>query len=560
MNFKIKKINNKPAPEPEPKLKKNQKHITDRQEDHKEEKISSSTIEELQIKHSGKKFKISIGLSISLLIIIVLMVGIVKAMSSIDFKVFLKVAGDDLKKDAYGHTNFLILGTGNKNHEGADLTDTIMVASLDDERKLVSMVSIPRDLFIKDTQFGNEKINQIYYTAKKKFANSTQGLDAMKQEIEKFTGVPIHYWIKIDFDGFKDLIDAIGGIDVVVKKPIVDPFYPRGETKGYETFSISAGPQHLDGETALKYARSRKTTSDFDRADRQQQVINAIKEKATKTETLLSQEKISNILSTLKENIDTNISVKELLTLGSMAPDYKTDQIQHRLLHNDPSRCGGFLYNPPEALYYGMYVLIPADKMDLVHKYMDLSLNMPQIGAENSKIQILNGTKRAGAAIETKQILRRFCFDVTNSGNAINKNFTQTTYYYQQKLDKNGKPTNSKPQALDFLEKIIPGKESTDVPDEYLKASTNGPAAQQSTPGGAGFPANTDIIIELGTDYTSSPNYITDPFSGLVVYPTKAPTTTPATPGATPKPGAATPAAAKKTTPTPSPKPSPKSK
>lgn len=505
MNFKIKKINNKPE--------KRQKHITDRQDDHKEE-ISPSTIEELQIKHSGKKFKISLGLSVSLLIIFVLIVGIVKAMSSIDFKVFLKVAGDDLQKDTYGHTNFLILGTGNQNHEGADLTDSIMLASLDEENKLVTMVSIPRDLYVKDTEVGNQKINQIYYTAKKKLGNSTESIDVMKREVEKITGVPIHYWIKINFNGFKDLINALGGIDVTVKKSLYDPLYPKGETKGYEIFSIAAGPQHLDGETALKYARSRETTSDFDRADRQQIIINGIKEKAIKTDTILNQAKINKILDALKENVETNISVKELLTLGSMAPDYSSDKIQNRLIHNDPSRCGGFLYNPPTALYYGMYVLVPADKADLLRKYMDMNFNMPQVGTEKSRIQILNGTKRAGAAVETKQILRRFCFNVTNFGNASNKNFTQTTYYYQQKTDKNGKPVDSRPISLDFLEKIIPGKESTDIPEEYLKD---------------GYPKNTDIIIELGTDYTDSPGYIVDPFTGLQSYAPKAATpTTPA--------------------------------
>lgn len=529
MNFKIKKINNKPEPE------KKQKHITDRIEDPKhhkeEEKISASTLEELEVRHSGKKFKISLGLSASLIIILILVVGIVKAMSSIDFKVFLKVAGDDLQKDAYGHTNFLLLGTGNKGHEGADLTDTIMIASLDDEHKLVTLTSVPRDIFIKDAALGSQKINQIYYSAKKKYGTSTQGLDAIKQEMEKFTGVQIHYWIKINFDGFRDLVNALGGVDVTVKKNLYDPLYPKGETKGYEVFSLAAGPQHLDGDTALKYARSRETTSDFDRADRQQQVINAIKEKAIKSETILSQDRISKIFDAIKTNVETNISTKELFTLGSIASDYSAEKIQHRFIHNDPSKCGGFLYNPPTALYYGMYVLIPAGKMDLVHKYMDLSFNYPQIGAENSKIQVLNGTKRGGAAVETKQILRRFCFNVTKFGNASNKNFTETTYYYQQKTDKNGKAVDSRPLALDFLQKLIPGKESTDIPDEYLKA---------------GYPQNTDIIIELGTDYTNSPNYIVDPFLGLPSYTPKA--TTPATPTA---PGAKTPAKPGTTTTTP---------
>ncbi|MBI5754459.1 LCP family protein [Candidatus Peregrinibacteria bacterium] len=489
MNFKIKKISKT-----------------------KEKTPQENKIEAPNIKTLGKKFKISFSLTSSLLIILVLVIAIVKATSSIDFKVFLKAAGGKLEKDAYGHTNFLILGTGNKNHEGADLTDTIIVASLDDTDKLVTMVSLPRDFFIKDTQFGYQKINQIYYTGKKKFNNSAKGLEAMKNEVEKLTGIPIHYWIKIDFDGFKDLVDALGGVDIDVKKSIYDPFYPRGESTGYEIFSLPAGKQHLDGDTALKFARSRKTTSDFDRADRQQQLINAIKEKALQTQTLINQAKIANILDTLKANIETNISAEEILTLGSMAPDYSSDKIEHRLVHNDPSRCGGFLYNPPEVLYYGMYVLIPADKNNMIFKYLDLSFNWPQVGMEKSKIEVLNGTKRGGAAAETKQILRRFCFDIAKFGNTANKKFEQTTYYYQ--------PTRPRPKALDFLEKLIPGKENTNIPDEYTKA---------------GYPQNIDIILEMGSDYTGSPNYIEDPFYGLPAYVPSKPasaTTTPSTTGA----------------------------
>lgn len=492
MNFKVKKISKtkeKPIEKPA-------------------EKISQKT----------KKIKVSFTLVASLLIILTLVIGIVKATSSINFKVFLKAAGDELKKDAYGHTNFLILGTGSKKHEGSDLTDTIMIASMDDENKLVTMVSLPRDYFVKDTQFGHQKINQIYYAGKKKLNNSTKGLEAMKSEIEKLTGTPIHYWIKIDFDGFKELIDALGGVDINVKKAIYDPFYPRGESTGYEIFSLPAGKQHLDGTTALKYARSRKTTSDFDRAERQQLLINAIKEKAMQTQTLLSQATIAKILDTLKTNIEMNITAKEIFTLGSLAPDYNSDKIEHRLIHNDPSRCGGLLYNPPTALYYDMYVLLPADKNNLLQKYMDLSFNNPQIGAENSRIQILNGTKRGGVAAETKQILRRFCFDIVKFGNAANKKFTQTTYYYKQ---------NARPKALDFLQKLIPGKESTELP-AYLKTTAQGATID--------FPQNTDIIIEIGSDYTESPNYIKDPFYSLQIYtptPTTPKTPAPITPNKT---------------------------
>lgn len=511
MNFKIRKISKAP-----------------------EKQNIPETTKAPEIK-SGKKYRISLGLLGSLLIILLLVTGIVKAVSNIDLKVFLKVAGDELKKDAYGHTNFLMLGIGGKNHDGGDLTDTIMVASLDDEDKLVSMVSIPRDIFIKDKLIGNSKINEVYYNAKKYYKNSTQALEYTKSKLEELLGIPIQYYIKIDFSGFKTLIDNLGGIDVNVKKSLYDPLYPKGETTGYEIFSISAGPHHLDGETALKYARSRETTSDFDRADRQQQIIYAIKQKALETKTILNAGRISDILNTLKDNIETNISSKELLTLGSLAPDYSADKIIHRLLHDDPTRCGGFLYTPSKEFYGGMFVLVPAGSFSFVNLYADLIFNNPKIAIENSRLQILNGTKKGGVAGETKQILQRFCFNITRFGNANNKKITQTTYYYQQKLDKNGKAINSRPESLNFLEKLIPGKESTQIPQIYVDA---------------GYDKEADIILEIGSDYVDSDKYMKDPYYSLPELATpKAPTTTgttAATPGT--KPGTAV----KTTTPPPS--------
>lgn len=493
MNFKIKKIS----------------HAT-KSRNERSEPSNNSILTDLKEKHFGKKYKLSFGILGSALIIILLITGIVKAVSSIDFKFFLKIAGDELQKDAYEHTNFLILGTGGKNHEGADLTDTIIVASLDEDDKLITMVSIPRDIYVKDMTVGNSKINEVYYNAQKYYKNSIEGIEHMKEKVEELMGIPIHYWVKVDFDGFKDLVDALGGIDINVKKPIYDPYYPKDGTFLYEPFSISAGEQHMDGEIALKYARSRKTTSDFDRADRQQQIIYAIKEKALQTKTILNQNKIIEILDTLKENISTNISVKELLTLGGMATDYSSDRIQHKLIHDDPTQCGGFLYTPERQFYNEMFVLLPAGGFDFVHLYSDLNFNFQKIATENSRIHILNGTKRGGVAGETKQVLKRFCFDIVRFGNAEEQNITQTTYYYQQKQNEDGKITDSRPEALNFLQKLIPGRESTQIPQKYFEA---------------GYFNQADIIIEMGSDYVNSKNYLEDPFSYLPVI-TQTPTTT----------------------------------
>ncbi len=496
MNFKIKKIRKNPPQAGSSPLK-------------------TSSIP--QIKNASKKFHISLGLIGSLLIIVILMTGIVKAVSSIDFKFFLSIAGDDLKTDAYGHTNFLILGTGGKNHEGSDLTDTMIVASIDDTDKLVTMISIPRDIYVQDKVVGNSKINEVYYNAEKYYGNSTEGLDHVKNKIEELMGIPIHYWVKINFDGFKELVDALDGIDIYVKDPIYDPYYPKDGTYLYETFSIAAGQQHMDGEMALKYARSRKTTSDFDRADRQQQIIFAIKEKALQTETALSADRITKILDALKKNIETNITVKEILTLGALGSDYSSDKILHRLIHDDPTQCGGFLYTPERQYYGGMFVLIPAGGFEFIHLYSDLNFNLPKIATERSRIHILNGTKKGGVAGETKQILKRFCFDIVRFGNAPVQDITQTTYYY----------SNARPETLNFLQKIIPGKESVNIPQKYLEA---------------GYLQQADIIMELGSDYVNSDKYIKDPFYYLPAQKTTTEaTTSPETPSSTPSPTTPTP-------------------
>lgn len=450
--------------------------------------------------HKSKRITFSVPIIALIVIIITLSVGIIKTISTIDFSVFLKAAGHRLEKDSLGHTNFLLLGTGGGNHDGAELTDTMIVASLDDKDKLVTMISIPRDLYTKDDIVGDSRINEVALNAKKHFGTQEEGLAYMKGKVEEIVGVPIHYWVQIDFQGFTDLVDAIGGVDVEVKNAIQDPYYPKDGTYEFETFTISKGAHHLDGETALKYARSRKTTSDFDRAQRQQEIIFAIKEKALKTEILFDGEKIADILKAIKKNMKTNINIKEILTLGSIAKDYSSDSILKRLIHDDPAQCGGFLYTPERQYYYGMFVLIPAGGIEFVHKYADMNFTYPLINHEEARIQVLNGTKGIGIAGETKQILKRFCLNVTRFGNAKTKDIEKTTYYYTQKYDENGKKINSRPVTLDFLQTLIPGEESTEIPQEYIDL---------------GYTIDADIIIELGNDYVSSENYIADPFNSL---------------------------------------------
>ncbi|MCK9186105.1 LCP family protein [Candidatus Gracilibacteria bacterium] len=502
MDFETRKIRTKPS------LK-----------DRLSSKISSAT--------ANKKININLPILIAITIILVLCVGIVKAVSKVDVSLVLKIAGTDLEEDSYGHTNFLLLGSGGLNHDGGTLTDTMIVASLDDENKTVTMLSIPRDLWIKDSVVGNSKINEVYLNAKTYYEeinkvpaktedpkSNQQAMELLKTKIEELLGIPIHYYVSANFDAFTDIVDAIGGVDINVEKAIYDPLYPKAGTVEYETFSMPKGLQHLDGKTALKYARSRETTSDFDRSERQQQLIMAIKESALKANILFSKEKIENILGIIKSNLNTNITIEEILTLGSIAKNYSKDSIVTRLMHDDPTKCGGFLYTPERSYYGGAFVLVPAGGFEVIHKYADLIFGFTAISKEDAKIQILNGTPRGGVAGETKQILQRFCLNMSRFGNAETKNVTQTTYYYKTKLNEKGEPIESRSLTLDFLKKLIPGKEVEGIPQKYIDLGYT----------------DSDIILEMGADYTSSPNYMEDPFYSLPMLkpatPTPAETTT----------------------------------
>jgi LCP family protein required for cell wall assembly len=173
----------------------------------------------------------------------------------------LSIAAEQHQSDIiYGNNivNFLILG------ENSGLTDTIMIVSINPSLQTISLISIPRDLYVE-----GRKINEIAKT----FGQETLGV-----YIHDITGLVIHHYITVQFDGFKKIIDALGGIDINVEKEIEDTNYPVGDGT-VETFSIKAGWQHMDGETALKYARTRHNDSDFERAKRQQQVVYAVFQK-----------------------------------------------------------------------------------------------------------------------------------------------------------------------------------------------------------------------------------------------------------------------------------------
>lgn len=403
--------------------------------------------------------------------------------------------------DEDNHTNILLLGTGGVEHNGGTLTDTIIVASIDHDNHSASMLSIPRDLYIEvEELYGGNRINSIVelYAENQIYTNGLsekmayeRGYELLRTTVSEILDIPIHYYAEVDFNGFIEIVDAIGGIDVDIEKAIVDPYYPLADgTIGYQTFTIDEGPQHLDGETALKYVRSRKTTSDFDRAERQQQVLEAMKEKALSVGVLGNPGKLKNIYDAISQNFRTDLEWDEMIYLAKIAEKFSSDRVSTWVLNDNPLSTGGFLYTPERELYGGAYVLVPyvSDFSD-IQTFAKLVLKHSEVHGEGLSFQLLNGTKINGVATETLYYLIRFGFDVIHYGNAVNRETQITRAIPLSALleGQTGENATAQIELKYLMEYFIPaGFTMSEVPAEYSPAS---------------WETDAEVIIELGQDY-----------------------------------------------------------
>lgn len=221
--------------------------------------------------------------------------------------------------------NILLLGRAGEKYPGRNLTDTVMLLSLDTEKKRVGLLSLPRDLFAPIPETGlSTKLNSLYQIG----LNEGVGTKILRESVAEITGQPIHYYAMIDFDGFERMIYALGGIQVEVKRDIYDSRYP-GKNYSYETFTLQKGWQRLDGPTALKYARERHADpeGDFGRTKRQQEIMQAVRDRAWSIPTFLNPFALSGFLESLGESITTDIPPEELGRLIELARTFDTKNI-----------------------------------------------------------------------------------------------------------------------------------------------------------------------------------------------------------------------------------------
>ncbi|MCX7683240.1 MAG: LCP family protein [Anaerolineae bacterium] len=204
-------------------------------------------------------------------------------------------------------------------------TDTLMLFYLDQEARRIVILSIPRDLYVDIPGHGQGRINTAYALGER---DGTGGLALACQTVSATLGIPVQHAVLVDFNAFITLVDAIGGVEVDVPYPIADPHYPDSGT-GYDPFYLPAGKQHLDGATALKYARTRATSGgDFDRTARQRQLVLAARDRVLQLDLLPSLiNRAPQIWSTLNNAVETNLPLAELAELATAAAQVPSDRI-----------------------------------------------------------------------------------------------------------------------------------------------------------------------------------------------------------------------------------------
>ncbi len=380
------------------------------------------------------------------------------------------VGADDRSSDAAAddRINILLLGIGGAGHQGAELTDTMILGSFKPSTGQLGMISIPRDLALVLPGYGYQKINAVNVYAENEKSGS--GIEATTKTVETIMDETIDYTIKVDFSSFSQIIDAIGGIDVYVDTTFTDYQYPilgmEDATCGvsqptedtttdtstasplppttspygcrYEVLSFTQGWTHLDGSTALKYARSRHGNngegSDFQRAARQQKVLLAWKEKALSLGVLLNPTKLQNIVSVIQKNVSTNMSVWDMVSLAQYADDMKTDSIASHVIDGK----SGLVYSS----YIGAaFVLLPrkedwSELQQLAENIFSTSESSTTLSTApktetlpSVTVEIQNGTKQIGLASQTAQLLQSSGYGVVAIGNASSTSWTKTTIF-----------------------------------------------------------------------------------------------------------------------------------
>lgn len=405
-----------------------------------------------------------------------------------------------LEGQADDRINILVLGIGGPGHDGPYLSDTNIIASLKPSTNEVALISIPRDLGVKIDEYGWRKINSA--DAFGEAAHPGEGGDYARKIFSKTFNLSIPYYVRVDFKAFEDMVNTVGGITVNVPNAFTDSQFP-GPKDSYQTITFSAGAQTMMGEQALNYVRSRHGTngqsSDFARSHRQQLILEALKEKMLSYGTYLNPAKIQSILSTLSNHVTTNLDFGQLMYLASLARDSKAppktlvlDNSLKGFLVSSTGDNGAFILSPKTGTFdeinNAMTNIFSPQIPNLVNTLASATTTPhTQVTA---KVEIQNGTWRAGLAARYGKQLGEQGFSVIAVGNSLMRPLKKTGIF---KLS-----ATVPAEAMDQLVRMFNAPILTELPP-WLKQTFDNPSTEESEQG-MKYNNETDVLIILGED------------------------------------------------------------
>lgn len=400
-------------------------------------------------------------------------------------------SASDMPQTPDNRLTFLLMGVGGAGHSGPQLSDTILLASIDLKDMNVGIVSIPRDLAFPLGGGRFVKINHVNAYAEE--SHPGQGARETADAFEDLFGIRIDHVVRVDFQGFEEFIDALGGIDVTVERSFTDTQYPTYDDK-WTVISFQEGEQRMNGKTALQFVRSRHGSNgeagDFARNRRQQIVMLAIKDRLLSLGTITNPSKLVKLYESVANNVQTDMTAWSMLKLAPLAKGVQTDKVVTTVLEDgangvlEPANVNGaFMLFPKKQDWSEIREIVQNPYKTREERLAELK---PQTEV---RIEIRNGTNITGFASRMSDYLTQNGYLVQDVGNAGNRGYERTVIYDLTR--------GAKIQELARLRKLLDANVSGNIPG-WLDASSPVGSTDTSPVERAAAKQNTDFLIVLG--------------------------------------------------------------
>lgn len=402
--------------------------------------------------------------------------------------------------------NILLLGIGGPGHDGPYLSDTNIVVSIKPSTKELALMPVPRDLAADVSGHGWRKINSA--NAFGEAENPGGGGEVARAVFENTFKLPIPYYVRVDFTAFRDIVNALDGVTINIPRAFTDTQFPAANF-AYQTIHFNAGEQTINGEQALNYARSRHGDngegSDFARGKRQELLLTAIRAKAMSAGTLLNPGRAQGIFEALNNHVATNLTWDQLLYLANLARDFKLpaktivlDSSPGGYLINTTGEDGAFLLSPKTGNFNEITTALAGvfsaeSTSSIVAEAPtapSASYLMAPATTNSLKLEVQNGTWRAGLAARIGERLSAQGFSVIRVGNSLQRPIEHTTIY----LLNNKAPS----VTVKKLSKLLQAPYITVLPD-WLAENYDIPSTPENEQG-MKYNTGTDLLIILGAD------------------------------------------------------------